>query len=237
MRRLSIFFPCYNDGYTIGSMVIQARRTAKELTDDFEIIVIDDGSSDNSREVLEELKTIVPELKVIYHEKNRGYGGALISGIYNSEGEWVFYTDGDAQYDVRELKNLWEKKEGNDIVNGYKLKRHDPLYRIVVGEIYNKLMKWIFGIKIRDIDCDFRLMKRSLFDRIELESQTGVICVEMIWKLQNIGAVFGEVPVSHYYRRHGRSQFFNFRRLFRVFMGLFKLYVKLKVKKDRSWEK
>ncbi len=237
MKKLTIFFPCYNDGYTIGSMVVQARKTAKELTNEFEIIVIDDGSSDNSREVLEELKTIVPELKVIYHEKNRGYGGALISGIYGGEGEWIFYTDGDAQYDVRELKNLWEKKEGNDIVNGYKLKRHDPFYRIVIGEIYNRLMKWVFGIKIKDIDCDFRLMKRSLFDRIKLESQTGIICVEMIWKLQNTGAKFGEVAVSHYYRRHGRSQFFNIKRLFRVFVGLFKLYIKLIVKKDRSWVK
>jgi len=150
----------------------------------------------------------------------------------NAIKEFVFYTDGDGQYDVKELVVLCKKMNENiDYVNGYKLKRNDPWYRIVIGKIYHHTMKLIFGFKIRDVDCDFRLIKRSIFDRVELKNNSGVICVEMITKFHQSNLKFTEVGVTHYHRLHGKSQFFNFSRIIRVIIDLFYLWCELKLNK------
>lgn len=225
---ITAFFPCYNDGGTIASMVALAVQTLEALTDDYEVIVIDDGSTDHSREILQELARRFDRLRLIFHESNRGYGGALRSGFCNASKELIFYTDGDAQYDVGELALLLpQMQEGVDLVNGYKIGRSDPWYRIVLGRIYHWIAKLSFGLKLRDVDCDFRLMRRSIFDRVRLESNSGVICVELIKKVQEAGFAIREVPVHHFHRSYGRSQFFNLRRVGRVGLGLAKLWWKL----------
>lgn len=229
---ISVFFPCYNDAGTIGSMVELATLTCRQIAQKFEIIVVDDGSEDNSRQILRELTKINPYLRLVFHEKNRGYGGALISGFGASGLDWVFYTDGDAQYDVGELALLTQKvSEKIDIVQGYKIKRHDPWYRIVIGNIYNFGVKLAFGIKIRDVDCDFRLIRRSVFDKVRLTHQSGVITVEMVKKLEEAGFKFAEIPVSHYNRTYGSSQIFNWRRLIRVAIELLQLWQELVLSK------
>lgn len=222
---ISAFFPCYNDAGTIGNMVESVFEVLGRICDDYEVLVVDDCSSDNSRDVLEELKKKYSNLKLIYHKKNRGYGGALRSGFQGSTKDYVFYTDGDAQYNPQELEKLVVKlDEGIDVVNGYKIKRNDPLYRVIIGSLYNRLMKFMFAIKISDVDCDFRLIKRAVFGKIKLEHNSGIICVEMIKKMQNAGCSFSEVGVSHYYRSYGRSQFFNFNRIFKVGLSILKLW-------------
>jgi len=218
---LSIFFPCYNDAGTIPTMVIRAAQAAREVTDDFEIIVLDDGSHDDSVQVLEEVKCAIPQLRVIEHDQPSGYGGNVRAGIAVSTKEWVFYTDGDAQYDSREIKFLVEAlRPGVDVVNGWKLKRRDPLHRVLIGLAYQYFVKLIFGLTIRDVDCDFRLMRRSIFDVVQLESVTGTITFEMVKKIQDAGFKFAEVPVHHYYRQYGGSQFFNFPRVARTLVAL-----------------
>lgn len=225
---ISAFCPCYNDGGTIASMVVMFDITLRKVTDDYEIIVVDDGSTDHSREILQSLTAYYPRLRLIFHEKNCGYGGALRTGFAAATKELIFYTDGDFQYDPAELPVLLAKmKEGVDIVNGYKIKRHDPLHRIIIGRIYHYLMKFLFGIKIRDVDCDFRLMRRAIFDKVQLRHNSGVICVEMVKKIQDAGFVFAEAPVHHYFRAYGKSQFFNFRRLFHVGVNLLSLWWEL----------
>ena len=230
---ITAFCPCYNDGGTIASMVILMDETCRKLTDDYEIIVVDDGSSDQSRKVLEELKVKYEKLRVILHEKNKGYGGALRSGFAAAKKELIFYTDGDFQYDVTELKNLLSAmKDGVDIVNGYKIARSDPLHRKIIGRMYHFLMKLLFGFKIRDVDCDFRLIRRSVFDKVTLTYDSGIICVELIKKIQDAGFKFAEVPVSHYFRAYGKSQFFNFKRILKVGTNILQLWWQLVIKKE-----
>jgi glycosyltransferase involved in cell wall biosynthesis len=233
VESLTIFFPCYNDAGTIGSLVAGAHVVGKESGRDFEIVVVDDGSGDNSAEILEELKTHYPEFRVVYHEKNRGYGAALRSGFSAASKDLVFYTDGDGQYDVLELKKLLPVlQEGVDVVNGYKIARFDPWHRIVIGKIYVVLMRILFQFRIRDVDCDFRLMRRSALSAISLKHSSGVICLELVKKLERAGYRFVDFPVHHYHRVHGRSQFFNFRRLFATGANILQLFWELNVVRD-----
>jgi len=227
---LSIFFPAYNDSGTIASLVISARATAQKLTSNFEVIVVNDGSADHTAEIVDELARTYPEVRVIHHPKNRGYGGALRSGFAGSTKDFVFYTDGDAQYDPAELELLWPRMvDGVDVVNGYKISRSDPMHRIIIGRVYHHTVKLLFGLKVRDVDCDFRLLRRSVFDRISLEHNSGVICLELMKKLTDAGCVIAEVPVHHYHRAFGKSQFFNFPRLWHTAQDVLKLWVKLVV--------
>ncbi len=233
LASISAVFPAYNDAGTIASMVMAAIRALRQETDDYEVIVVDDGSQDRTAVVLDELARHCPELRIIHHEQNRGYGSALRSGFAAATKEWVFYTDGDWQYDPLELSCLTQAlRPGIDIVNGYKMERGDPLYRKVIGRIYHHFVRLAFGIRLRDVDCDFRLIRRSLFERIPLESQMGTICVEMVKKFQDAGCVFAQVPVHHYWRPYGRSQFFNWRRLLRVARQLAALWWKLMVRHE-----
>ncbi len=230
---ISAFFPAYNDAGTIPSVVIAADMTLRSVTDDYEIIVVNDGSSDYTADVLEELKRSYPRLKVVHHERNRGYGGALRTGFATACKDLVFYTDGDAQYDPREMVLLLEAMTPDvDVVNGYKVRRSDPLHRIVIGKLYHWTVKTAFGLKVRDTDCDFRLFRREVFDRVRLERDSGVICVEMMKKIQDAGFRIAQVPVSHYHRAYGRSQFFNFRRVFRVGVDLIRLWRELVLEKS-----
>jgi glycosyltransferase involved in cell wall biosynthesis len=228
---ISAFFPAYNDWATIASQVVLLARVLRELSDDWEVIVVDDGSADHTAEVLRELQKLVPELRIVTHERNRGYGGALRSGFEAARKDWIFYTDGDAQYDVAELPLLWERRQDLDMVNGYKIARADPMHRIVVGRIYHHLVKRIFRLETRDVDCDFRLIRRRVFERIELTRDTGLICVELVTKIEKSGCRVGYVPVHHYHRAHGRSQFFNFRRVGQVALGLARLWYELMIQR------
>lgn len=225
---VSIFYPCYQDWGTMGSMVLFSIETAERLGLDYDITIVDDGSNAHTHELLRHIERRFPQVRVIYHEHNRGYGGALRSGFAAATREWIFYTDGDAQYDVRELDRLLPHAGPEvDVVQGYKIDRHDPLHRIVIGRIYHNLVKLAFGLRLRDVDCDFRLIRRSVFDRVRLESDSGVICAEMMVKMQRAGCRVVEVPVHHYQRAHGKSQFFNFSRIARVAWNLGGLWVRL----------
>jgi glycosyltransferase involved in cell wall biosynthesis len=232
---LTVFFPAYNDGATIASLVIAAVQTASRLTPDFEVLVVNDGSTDATASVADELARLYPQVRVIDHGANRGYGAALRSGFESATKELVFYTDGDAQYDPRELAVLWPHMcEGVDLVNGYKISRSDPLHRIVIGRIYHHAVKLLFGLKVRDVDCDFRLMRRAIFERVRLEKASGVICLEMMKKIQDAGFAIAEVAVHHYHRAAGKSQFFNFRRLVRTAVDVFHLWWELVVRRAPS---
>jgi glycosyltransferase involved in cell wall biosynthesis len=227
---LSIFFPAYNDGGTIASLVILAVQVAGRLTSDFEVIVVNDGSTDATRNILDDLARTYPHVRVVHHAQNRGYGAALRTGFAAATKDLIAYTDGDAQYDPAELPVLWDRLTPEaDMVTGYKISRSDPWHRVVIGRIYHYTVKFLFRLRVCDVDCDFRLLRREIFDRVKLEKDTGVICLEMMRKIQDAGFRVVEVPVHHYHRLHGQSQFFNFKRVFWTGIDVLRLWVKLVV--------
>lgn len=227
-KSVSVFYPCYNDWGTIGSMILLTEQTLRRLEVDGEITVVDDGSGEHTRALLDEMGRVFPHVHQVRHAQNRGYGGALRSGFASGTREWIFYTDGDAQYDVRELEVLLQAAGPEvDIVQGYKIARGDPMHRQVIGRIYHWGVKIAFGLPYRDVDCDFRLIRRSVFDRITLMRNSGVICVEMMTKIHRAGLRHVEVPVHHYERAHGKSQFFNFPRIARTLWQLAGLWIQV----------
>jgi glycosyltransferase involved in cell wall biosynthesis len=230
---ITAFFPAYNDAGTIASMVVTAHKTLADITNDFEIIVVENGSTDYTVEVLEELAHRYERLRVLTHQEPLGYGGALRVGFASATKDLIFYTDGDAQYDPHELRLLLDAlRDDVDIVNGWKIDRSDPFHRILIGRVYNHGIKALFGMHLRDIDCDFRLIRRSVFDIIDLESDSGTICLEFVKKTEDAGFRYAEVPVHHYHRSYGKSQFFNFPRLWRTGLQLIGLWWKLNIRRE-----
>ena len=230
VESISAFFPCCNDEATIASMVRLAFGAIESVGADGEVIVIDDGSADGSPHVLKELADVYPRLHVITHDRTRGYGGALRAGFEAATQQWVFYTDGDAQFDPSELELLVAAaRDDVDVVQGYKLQRADSLGRRIVGRLYHRFVRLAFRLRVRDTDCDFRLIRADALRRIRLVHTSGVICVELVRTLQDSGARFVEVPVHHYPRRHGRSQFFRPGRVGSSLVDLMGLWVRLVV--------
>jgi glycosyltransferase involved in cell wall biosynthesis len=234
---ISAFFPCYNDAKTIGDLVLQADHELRQLTDDHEIIVVNDGSRDESASVLDALTTRVERLRIVTHPKNRGYGAALRSGFEHATKELVFYTDGDGQYDVRELPILLMLlTDDTHFVNGMKMTRQDPPYRVFIGNLHRFMTRWCFWLPLNDVDCDFRLIRRSILQRLTLHSNSGSICVELVKQAQRAGAQFREVSVHHYARRAGVSMFFTPRRIVDTYVDLTIMWLELMVwAKLRNW--
>jgi glycosyltransferase involved in cell wall biosynthesis len=229
---ITAFFPCYNDSGTIASVVIAADRALRDLADDYEIIVGNDASTDNSAEILDELRKLYPRLRVLHHAVNRDYGGNLRSMFAAATKDLIFYTDGDAQYDPAELARLYVQLGPDvDVVQGWKIGRGDPMHRKIIGRVYHHFVKWWFGLHLRDVDCDFRLFRRHVLESFPLESNSGCITVEMMTRTQQGHFTIVEVPVHHYHRAFGKSQFFNFRRIAKTGVDVLRLWYELVIRR------
>ena len=227
---VTVFLPAFNDEKSIAALVTDALEMLPALSEDFEVLVVNDGSSDGTQAVLEELASRFTTVRVIQHPHNQGYGAALRTGFTNAGKDLIFYTDGDGQYDVCELAFLYPlMTPAVSVVNGYKIKRSDIRTRIVIGKLYNWFARVLFSLPIRDVDCDFRLMRRQAVQQLDLVSSSGMICVELVRQLDEAGCLFAEAPVHHYHRKHGRSQFFTFRRIARTAVDFVVLWFRLVV--------
>lgn len=227
---VSIFFPCYNDAESIGTLVKAAFAVIKNYTKTYEVIVIDDASTDSSQKVLKQLSKKYKKLRLIFHPKNLGYGGALRSGFKAAKYELIFYTDGDGQYDVSELPLLLALMSKDvDFVNGIKMARHDPTYRIVIGNLYSFFIRWLFWMPILDIDCDFRLIRKEVINKLDLRCSSGAICIELVKKAHRANASFRQVSVHHLERKFGASQFFRAERILSTFREIILLWWELMV--------
>jgi len=222
---LSVFFPAYNDALSLPGLIEDTFAAIRSHVAEFEVIVVNDGSADQTAEVLAQLQTIYgAQLRVVHHSRNQGYGAALRSGFAASVKDYVFYTDGDGQYEVAELALLLDlARKGAPWVNGYKRKRSDSWHRIVIGAVYREVSRFLFHLQLRDVDCDFRLMRRSAIEKLNLQSTSGTICAELVWGLESQGLQAIEIPVTHKPRIHGASQFFRLAPLWRTFRELGRL--------------
>ena len=230
VRSVSGMFPCYNDAATIGTLVHVLREALLRCGVPFEIIVVDDGSTDESADVLARLQETIAELRIVRHSSNRGYGAALRSGFGAASFEWVFYTDGDGQYDPAEVLTLIRfANDDVDWVQGWKIGRKDGWYRWVIGRVYHRLIQLLFQVSVTDVDCDFRLIRRGVLNRLELGSTSGAICAEMAYKGRLTGARILETAVHHYPRPVGRSQFFRLPHIARMISEVLLLWLRLVV--------
>lgn len=203
---LSVFFPAYYDEKNIGKVTEGALRAITELgIEKYEIIIVEDGSPDRTGEVADELARQHPHVRVIHHEKNRGYGAALKTGFTNAKMDWVFYTDGDNQFDMQELKKFVALTPYTDIVSGFRVNKQYSNYRKLTSAVYNFILRVLFDIRDRDVDCAFKIFRRELFDRIVIESKDAFIDAEIAIKARLLNYTSTEVGVTHLPRLDGVS--------------------------------
>ena len=203
--RLSIVVPCFNEQGNIAQVVAQAAEVGRTVAAELEIIVVDDGSTDDTDRVLRDLRTSVPELRVLRHPRNRGYGAAVRSGLIAARMDQVFLTDGDGQFDLGELADAVRLLREHDVVAGYRVHRSDGWWRGLWGRTWTLLVNGVFGLRVRDANCAFKLVPRSLVRSSELTSEGALISAELLAAARRRELRIGQYPVTHYPRSTGRQ--------------------------------
>src|SRR3972149_1273264 len=225
---ISVFFPCYNEEKNLEALTNSATNFLQTISDQYEIIIVNDGSKDRTRESAETIANKDPHVKVYNHETNYGYGAALKTGFKNSIYDYIFFTDGDNQFDIKEIGGLLPYAEEFDIVAGYRINRRDNFMRRLNAWSFNLFVRILFGLKIRDLNCAFKLFKKKVIDSIEIESTGAFINAEILIKAKKKGFRIKEVGVTHYPRQWGSQTGANPKVIFKAFQELFKLRGKLK---------
>jgi len=225
---LTVFFPCCNEQDNLETTIKNAIETLQSINADYEIIIVNDGSSDNTADIADNLAGENPRIKVIHHRENLGYGAALQSGFKNAKKNLVFYTDGDGQFDISEMPPLLTLIEKFDIVSCYRIDRQDSLIRKINGFLWTKLICLLFRMKIKDIDCAFKLYKTEIFDNIKLSSSGALIDAEILARAAKKGYKITQKPVHHFPRTAGSQTGAKLNVILKAFIELFKLYRKIK---------
>ena len=220
---ISVFYPCYNEEANVENTTMSALRTLERISSDFEVIIVNDGSKDRTGEIADRLAEEHPHVRAVHNNPNLGYGGALQRGFRESTKPWVFYTDGDGQFDFEELDVIVPLLERYDIVSAYRVDRKDPIIRKLNAFSWTMLVNFVFGLWLRDIDCAFKIYPRKLFDEIEMKSMGALIDAEILARAKRLGYTIGQVGVHHYPRTAGEQSGANLRVILRAFRELFAL--------------
>lgn len=230
ISELSVFFPAYNEEDNIRDTVLKAKKVLEKLTSKWEIIVVNDGSRDNTAQIASDLAKTDKKIRVIDQE-NKGYGGALQTGFYNAKYEWIAFTDSDGQFDFSEINNFIEEQKITkaDLVIGYYKKRQVSDFVIFTTKLWQIAVFILFGLKVRDIDCGFKLISKKVIDKIpKLTSERGAfISSEFLIKAKKGRFQIVEIPVTHYPRKAGTATGRNLNVIIKSFLDLGKLWIKL----------
>ena len=223
--KLSLVLPAHNEEENLRPVVERALEVLPQHCRDWEIIVVNDGSRDNTGAVAAELETAHPErVRVVTHPRNRGYGAALTSGFSAATGDQIMFMDSDRQFDIGDIERLAPFVGLYDIVAGYRIKRNDPWYRFVIGYTFNTIVIILFGVRLRDIDCAFKIFRAGLLKSMELTSQGALINTEIQAKARRQGATLVEVGVNHYPRLVGEQSGASVRVILRAMSEIIKLW-------------
>lgn len=225
---LTIFYPCYNEEANVERVTRAAVAVGRRVADDLEVLIVNDGSRDRTGEIADSLAAEIPEVRAVHNRPNQGYGGALTRGFREATKNWIFYTDGDGQFDLNELPRLLPLLETHDVVSCYRLDRQDPWVRKLNAWAWSTLVNLLFAIRLRDIDCAFKIYPKTFIDRIALHSRGALIDTEMLAKARNLGLRIAQLGVHHYPRTAGQQTGANLRVILRAFRELFRLYRQIK---------
>ncbi len=235
---ISLFFPCYNEEENIEVTIKKALKVLKSLTDTFEIIIVDDGSRDQTEKIVKKLINEDRRIKLIQHPQNRGYGAVLRTGLKNSRYDLICFTDADGQFDFSQIKEMLPLIGDAEVVIGYRRKRKDSFHRLVNAKIYGLVIRLFFGLKVRDVDCGFKLFKKEVIDNIEIEAQGALASAEILVKIKSKGYRIKEIGVAHFPRFGGKSTGANLRVIFKAAKELFRFFPKLfKIRVDACFKK
>ena len=226
-KSLSLFFPCYNEEQNIEKTVTRAVSVLGRMFDNYEIIVVDDGSRDRTGAIVTKIAAMYPEVRLVKHEQNLGYGAALRSVIFSARYDLVCFSDGDGQFNMEEIAKFLPLIENYDLVLGYRMERQDPWYRVLNAWLYRAGVNLLFNLGVKDIDCAFKMFHREIFSRIEIESNGAVASAEMLIKAKKLGYRFAEVGVTHLPREHGEPTGAKLKVIFKAFSELLKLWRRL----------
>ena len=225
---ISLFYPMHNEEGNIREAVRAALEVLPAVAENYEVIVVDDGSKDGTGRIADELASKDEHVRAVHHPVNRGYGGALQTGFRESRFELVFFADGDNQFDLGEMSKLLERIDDCDMVIGRRVDRKDPFHRKLNAHAWNMLVRILFGLKVRDIDCAFKLIRRRVLESIKLEATGAMISTELLVKAHAAGFTMEQVPVHHRERLSGEQSGADIRVIARAFKELFKMYCTLK---------
>lgn len=232
INELSVFLPTYNEESNIRQVVSETTKVLKSVAEKWELLIVNDGSTDSTREVAIALSESDDRIRLIDHDKNRGYGAALASGFYNSKYSWISFIDSDGQFDFGEITNFIEKQKitNADLVIGFYKSRKVSFGKVVTSRLWELMVFLFFGLKVHDIDCGFKLISKKVLDKIsKLESERGAfISSELLIKAKKAGFIITEVPVTHYPRTKGEGTGRNINVIIKSFADLFRLWRKLK---------
>ena len=220
---LTVFFPCYNEEANVENTTMAALMACQKLVRDFEIIIVNDGSSDRTGLIADRLARENENVRAVHNHPNLGYGGALQRGFREATKDYVFYTDGDGQFDMQELERVLPLLGRFDIVSAFRIHRQDPPVRKLNAFCWGRLVRLVLGLKLRDIDCAFKLYPRELFEQIEMRSMGALIDTEILTKATRLGYSIGQIGVHHYPRTAGQQTGANFRVILKAFRELFSL--------------
>jgi glycosyltransferase involved in cell wall biosynthesis len=223
MKSLSVILPAFNEEANIRAVVEDAYRNVPKFTRTFEIIVVNDGSKDRTGEICNRLVDEFSNVRVVHHPRNRGYGAALKSGINLARYDLIFFTDADGQFDLNEVDALLDEADVYDIVAGYRARRQDPPHRLLFAWGWNVLVRLVLGVRIRDIDCAFKVFNRHVFDRVQINSVGAMVNTEIFAQVSRFGMTVKEVRVSHFPRRHGKPTGGNIAVIIKAFRELIKI--------------